>query len=664
MKEAIPFDVNATGAIDLHDAASTKVAGGRYSLRRMLGRGGMGIVWLAFDERLKREVALKFLPPQIKADPVALDDLRRETARSQNLTHPNIVRIHDLYEANDEDPFISMEFVDGQNLGAFRVQQTERVLTWTYLEPLVMQLCSALEYAHGEGIIHRDLKPANVMVDQAGRLKLADFGIARAVTDTMSRDSIAKTTGTLLYMSPQQLDGGLPKITDDIYGVGATLYELLTSKPPFYTGDLPHQVRNLPPRSLRQRLRELHLTNDIPEHVEEVIAACLSKNEGDRPNRAREVADWLITRRRPPGLVPNGRPTPKVLAAIANAWKARPGWCYAGAGGVAAITLACVMWGHGHKKVAARVSDQNGQPAASRSNSLPAKAAPTNRPTSIAQQPAAPASPPKTVVRKPGEDFKTPPVPIRPSPPEPAVVAAPPVPANPAPAQPVVQVAQASDPTPRPTVAAPVLPAAPPPRLVAEAAAPPPQPAPVAATRSVAAVIKKTKAPTALQLAHLGNARVSERSSNQVVQITSSPAPLGSPPHEWRITYYDAKALYKAVEVIFENGQVARIHEPTRILKIFTPQAQKPFEFEKLKIDSDRALEIALAIPAKESVTVRSSELELQRGYGGAPVWQVKLFGPGSVDATTDKPLGYAIILTEDGRVLKETVSKNLARSQ
>src|SRR5437588_9661951 len=135
-KEPIPFDVDATGMIDLQAAASTKLAGGRYSLRRMLGRGGMGIVWLAQDERLQREVALKFLPPQIKADPVALDDLRRETARSQNLTHPNIVRIHDLYEANDEDPFISMEFVDGPNLGALRVQQAERVLGWTYLEPL------------------------------------------------------------------------------------------------------------------------------------------------------------------------------------------------------------------------------------------------------------------------------------------------------------------------------------------------------------------------------------------------------------------------------------------------------------------------------------------------------------------------------------------------
>src|SRR2546421_908737 len=285
MKEAIPFDMYATGAVDLQAAASTKVAGGRYALRRMLGRGGMGIVWLAFDERLQCEVAFKFLPPQIRFDAVALDDLRRETARSQKLTHPNIVRIHDLYEAENEDAFISMEYVDGPHLGTLRVQQSERVLSWSYLEPLVPQLCEALEYAHAEGIIHRDLKPANVMVEQSGRLKLADFGIARAVTDTMSNISISKTTGTLLYMSPQQLEGGLPKVTDDIYGLGATLYELLTSKPPFYAGDLPHQVRNVVAKPPKDRLRELKLTNEIPSYIEDLVMACLNKSDTQRPQR-------------------------------------------------------------------------------------------------------------------------------------------------------------------------------------------------------------------------------------------------------------------------------------------------------------------------------------------------------------------------------------------
>src|SRR5215218_6776190 len=116
------------------------VGGGRFTLRRMLGRGGMGVVWLARDEQLHEDVALKFLPPEIRHDAVALDDLRRETARSRRLTHPNIIRIHDFYKAEHE-AFISMEFVDGPNLADLHVAQKDRVFTWDYLVPIVQQLC-------------------------------------------------------------------------------------------------------------------------------------------------------------------------------------------------------------------------------------------------------------------------------------------------------------------------------------------------------------------------------------------------------------------------------------------------------------------------------------------------------------------------------------------
>src|SRR5262245_29462202 len=118
-QDATPFDIYATGAIDLQATASQKVGGGRYCLRRLLGRGGMGVVWQAYDERLNSDVALKFLPPQIRSDAAAIDELRRETARSQKLTHPNIIRIHDLYEDANE-AFIAMEYVDGSNLATLR----------------------------------------------------------------------------------------------------------------------------------------------------------------------------------------------------------------------------------------------------------------------------------------------------------------------------------------------------------------------------------------------------------------------------------------------------------------------------------------------------------------------------------------------------------------
>src|SRR6185369_15838208 len=175
--------------------------GGRFTLLRLLGRGGMGVVWLAHDEQLGEDVALKFLPPEIRHDSVALDDLRRETARSHKLTHSHIMRIHDLYKS-DQEAFISMEFVEGPNLSDLRLDQADRVLKWSFLEPLVKQLCDALDYAHGENIVHRDLKPANLMLDSRGRLKLADFGIAATVSDSVSRVSILRhsRSGTSTYM--------------------------------------------------------------------------------------------------------------------------------------------------------------------------------------------------------------------------------------------------------------------------------------------------------------------------------------------------------------------------------------------------------------------------------------------------------------------------------
>lgn len=280
-----------------------KFGHGRFVLVRFLGRGGMGEVWLAQDERLDEPVALKFLPSEVRADPVALDDLRRETARSHKLTHPNIVRIHDLHEDADGTAFIVMEYVGGPTLAAVRLEQPGRVVAWDYLRPLVQQLCAALDYAHGENVVHRDLKPANIMVDARGRLKLADFGIAAVMSDSMSRVSVRhSTSGTLLYMSPQQLSGKRPQATDDIYGLGATLYELLTSKPPFYTGDLTHQVLHEPPEPMEERLAAMGIQNPIPPDMTALLMACLAKEPAQRPQSALVVAEWI-------GLAPVPKPS-------------------------------------------------------------------------------------------------------------------------------------------------------------------------------------------------------------------------------------------------------------------------------------------------------------------------------------------------------------------
>ena len=280
-------------------ASGSQVGDGRFTLLRLLGQGGMGVVWLARDEHLREEVALKFLPPNIRHDAVALDDLRRETSRSRKLTHPHIIRIHDFYRV---EAFISMEFVDGPNLSELRLEKTDRVLPWSFLEPLAKQLCEALNYAHRENIIHRDLKPVNMMLDGRGRLKLADFGIAATVSDSVSRVSMARHgwSGTVSYMSPQQLNGQLPQVTDDIYALGSTLYELLTSRAPFFTGDIAHQVRTVMPQPVEKRLAQLRINNPIPPTVGAAIMACLTKDPEQRPRSALAVAEQLGLKPTPP----------------------------------------------------------------------------------------------------------------------------------------------------------------------------------------------------------------------------------------------------------------------------------------------------------------------------------------------------------------------------
>src|SRR5437660_9064453 len=160
---------------------------GRYTLVKILGRGGTGIVWLARDDELERDVALKFLPDLIIHDRAVLSDLKRETRRSLELTHKNIVRIYDFVH-DDVSGCISMEYVDGDTLSNLRADKPHKVFETTELKEWVSELCDALDYAHSHArIVHRDLKPANLMVNQRNDLKVADFGIARSLSDSMSK---------------------------------------------------------------------------------------------------------------------------------------------------------------------------------------------------------------------------------------------------------------------------------------------------------------------------------------------------------------------------------------------------------------------------------------------------------------------------------------------
>jgi serine/threonine protein kinase len=264
----------------------------RFTLIRILGRGGMGIVWLAHDEELERDVAFKFLPDLLIHDAAVLSNLKRETRRCLELTHKNIVRIYDFVH-DERSGCISMEYIDGDTLSKLRCDKERKVFEAAELSDWLSQLCDALDYAHNYArIIHRDLKPANLMVNQRGELKVSDFGIARSLGDSMSVITMpGGRSGTPAYMSPQQLEGERGTHLDDIYSLGASVYELLTSRPPFYVGNIDRQIRGKVPPSMTERRKEFDIGGEpIPAEWEEWVAACLAKNPGQRPQSVREIA--------------------------------------------------------------------------------------------------------------------------------------------------------------------------------------------------------------------------------------------------------------------------------------------------------------------------------------------------------------------------------------
>ncbi|HEY4302753.1 MAG TPA: SUMF1/EgtB/PvdO family nonheme iron enzyme [Candidatus Didemnitutus sp.] len=364
----------------------------RYTLKKILGRGGMGIVWLAHDEKLDRNVALKFLPDVVVHDPRAIDELKKEARRNLDLTHPHIVRIYDFVDDPD-GAAIAMEYVKGESLSKLALSQPDGTFTMGRLKPWMQQFCAALSYAHEEAkVVHRDLKPANLMLDGQDRLKITDFGIARSITESVSRVSAqAGSSGTPSYMSPQQMMGELPSVADDIYSLGATLYELLTGKPPFYTGDIIAQVQGKIPPSVTARRKELGLIDPplggplVSPEWEATIGACLAKERSDRPESAIEVAERLGLRDAPPSTrnpktrqsaTPPPPPPPPPAVRRSGATVA-----YA-AIGILVLALGFAAW---------RLSSGNRSPAdATRyttGNQPPVAAAPATRPASVESVP-------------------------------------------------------------------------------------------------------------------------------------------------------------------------------------------------------------------------------------------------------------------------------------
>ncbi|MEQ1860013.1 MAG: serine/threonine-protein kinase [Chthoniobacteraceae bacterium] len=269
---------------------------GRYQLTRSLGVGSYGEVWRAEDLFLGETVALKFLNEQFTGQAASLDELKREVRTLRHLSHPNIVRVHDLV-FDTQHTAIVMEFIDGATLAELVAKSAKGCLQPEDIEVWLPQLGSVFDYLHrSEGIIHSDIKPANLMITTTGRLKVADFGLAMTLAGAAAHHTkTGARPGTLAYMSPQQLHGSRPEIADDVYSLGATLFHLLTGTTPFHgsTLDLIALEKRAPTVGARRYEMGKGKLPPVPETWESAIAACLAKDQRLRPSSVRDVVRWL-----------------------------------------------------------------------------------------------------------------------------------------------------------------------------------------------------------------------------------------------------------------------------------------------------------------------------------------------------------------------------------
>lgn len=258
-----------------------RLLGGRYRVERVLGSGGMGTVWRGYDLRLDRPVAVKVLSGEGLNLPKAMERFDREARAVARLSHPNIVPVYD-FGAQDGGPYLVMELVDGPTVADLL---TEGPLSIVDVLAISSQICDGLTAAHTAKVIHRDIKPSNVILTATGVVKICDFGVARILntTEHANLTGSAITMGSPKYMAPEQINGDPVGPRTDLYGLGCSMYAMLTGHPPFWTGtpqSVVHQHIMKAPEPLRVR------RSDVPPEVEALVADLLAKTPDERPSNA------------------------------------------------------------------------------------------------------------------------------------------------------------------------------------------------------------------------------------------------------------------------------------------------------------------------------------------------------------------------------------------
>jgi len=255
-------------------SADRPVFNDRYEIHSRIGRGGMADVFLARDRLLDRPVAIKVLFPEYAADPNFVERFRREATAASNLNHPNIVGVYD-FGRQGGTYFMVMEYVNGRTVGD--ILHSDGSLLPQRAADIASDVAAALGFAHRNGVVHRDVKPANILVSSTGAVKVADFGIARAMNAATEQDltQAGAVMGTATYFSPEQAQGGNPDPRSDLYSLGIVMYEMVAGKPPFQ-GENPVAIAYKQVHVAPQPLRDAE--PGVPAAYDAIVMKLLAKS--------------------------------------------------------------------------------------------------------------------------------------------------------------------------------------------------------------------------------------------------------------------------------------------------------------------------------------------------------------------------------------------------